>query len=77
MIEYRNLRIALLGAGSVGAQVAALLIEHGPELANRAGAGLELVGIAVRDPKARRVAELPAELFTTDAEARSSSAPTS
>ena len=68
MIEYRNLRIALLGAGSVGAQVAALLLEHGEELAGRAGAGLELVGIAVRDPEAPRTAEIPRELFTTDAE---------
>lgn len=68
MIEYRNLRIALLGAGSVGAQVAALLLEHGPELANRAGAGLELVGVAVRDVSAKRDTTIPAELLTTDAE---------
>ncbi len=68
MIEYRNLRVALLGAGSVGAQVAALLIEHRDELANRAGAGLELVGVAVRDLAARRTTEIPRELLTTDAE---------
>ena len=68
MIEYRNLRVALLGAGSVGAQVAALLLEHGPELANRAGAGLELVGVAVRELDATRTAEIPRELLTTDAE---------
>ena len=37
MIEYRNLRVAILGAGSVGAQVAALLLEHGDELAGRVG----------------------------------------
>lgn len=68
MIEYRNVRVALLGAGSVGAQVARLLLEHGEELASRAGAGLELIGIAVRDVNAPRDAELPADLFTTDAE---------
>jgi homoserine dehydrogenase len=68
MIEYRNLRVALLGAGSVGAQVAALLIEHGQELANRAGAGLELVGVAVRDVNATRSTNIPRELLTTDAE---------
>ena len=67
MIEYRNLRIALLGAGSVGAQVASLLLEHGDELAGRVGAGLELVGIAVRDLDAPRATELPRELLTTDA----------
>ncbi|GAA0996210.1 homoserine dehydrogenase [Subtercola frigoramans] len=68
MIEYRNLKIALLGAGSVGSRVAQLLLEHGDELASRVGAGLELVGIAVRDVDAQRDVELPQELYTTDAE---------
>ena len=67
MIEYRNLRIALLGAGSVGAQVASLLLEHGEELSERVGAGLELVGVAVRDLDAPRSADIPAGLLTTDA----------
>ncbi len=67
MIEYRSIRVALLGAGSVGSQVARLLLEHGDELAQRIGARLELVGIAVRDVDAPRDAELPRELFTTDA----------
>lgn len=68
MIEYRNLRVAILGAGSVGAQVASLLLEHGEELAGRVGAGLELVGVAVRDPKATRTTDIPKHLITTDAE---------
>ena len=67
MIEYRNLRIAILGGGSVGAQVASLLLEHGDELASRAGAGLELIGVAVRNPEAKRTPAIPAELLTTDA----------
>ncbi|QJU56007.1 homoserine dehydrogenase [Herbiconiux sp. KACC 21604] len=69
MIEYRNLRIALLGAGSVGSQVARLLLEHGEELAARVGAGLELVGVAVRDLDAPRDSAIPRELLTTDATA--------
>ena len=69
MIEYRNLRVAILGGGSVGSQVAHLLITQGEELANRAGAGLEVVGIAVRNLDAQRDTDLPKELFTTDAEA--------
>lgn len=69
MTEYRRLRVALLGAGAVGSQVADLLLRHGDELADRAGAALELAGIAVRDVDAPRDVELPAELFTTDAEA--------
>ncbi|MAT18004.1 MAG: homoserine dehydrogenase [Leifsonia sp.] len=67
MMEYRNLRIALLGAGSVGSQVASLLLEHGDELAARVGAGLELVGVAVRDLDAPRDIEIPRHLLTTDA----------
>ena len=67
MIEYRNIRIALLGAGSVGAQVASLLLEHGDELSERVGAPLELVGVAVRDLASPRTADIPVELLTTDA----------
>jgi len=68
MTDYRRLRVALLGAGAVGSQVASLLLRHGDELADRAGAELELAGIAVRDVDAPRDADLPKELFTTDAE---------
>ncbi|MBC7519048.1 MAG: homoserine dehydrogenase [Microbacteriaceae bacterium] len=68
MIEYRNLRVALLGAGSVGAQVVKLLLQHGDELAQRSGAGLELVGVAVRDLDAPRTADIPKHLLTTNAE---------
>jgi homoserine dehydrogenase len=66
--DYRRLRVALLGAGAVGSQVAALLLRHGDELADRAGATLELAGIAVRDLDAPRETDLPRELFTTDPE---------
>ncbi len=68
MTDYRRLRVALLGAGAVGSQVASLLRQHADELADRAGARLELVGIAVRDVDAPRDAELPRELLTTDAD---------
>ncbi|MDW4573230.1 homoserine dehydrogenase [Microbacterium sp. M3] len=68
MTDYRRLRVALLGAGAVGSQVAALLRQHADELADRAGARLELVGIAVRDVDAPRETDLPRDLFTTDAE---------
>jgi homoserine dehydrogenase len=68
MIEYRNVRVALLGGGTVGAQVARLLLEHKDELAARVGATLELTGIAVRNIDAPRSVDLPGELFTTDAE---------
>ncbi|MEY3614958.1 MAG: hypothetical protein RL752_866 [Actinomycetota bacterium] len=67
-IAYRPIRIALLGAGSVGSQVARLLLENREELAQRVGADLELVGIAVRNLDSARTGNLPKELFTLDAE---------
>jgi len=68
MIEYRPLRIALLGAGSVGSQVARLIIENKEELAARVGAELELAGVFVRDKKSARDYEIPAELLTTESD---------
>lgn len=69
MIEYRPLRIALLGLGSVGSQVAKLILENQAELAARVGAELQLAGVFVRDRKAVRDYEVPAELITTESEA--------
>ena len=47
MIEYRSLRVALLGGGTVGANVARRLIDHSDELAARVGAHIDLIGVAV------------------------------
>ena len=66
MSEYRPIRVALLGAGSVGAEVARLLLEQKEELQSRVGAELELVGVAVRELDTKR-AGFPKELLTTDA----------
>jgi homoserine dehydrogenase len=68
MIEYRSLRVALLGGGTVGANVARRLIDHSDELAARVGAHIDLIGVAVRDVKAIRSPAIPAHLLTTDAE---------
>ncbi|MEY4390827.1 MAG: hypothetical protein RLZZ400_570 [Actinomycetota bacterium] len=68
MIDYRPLRVALLGAGSVGSQVAKLLLENSAELAARVGAELELIGVAVRDLSSKRDYDIPKTLLTTDAE---------
>lgn len=69
MTELRTLKVALLGCGNVGAQVARILLDDADTLASRAGARLELSGIAVRDVDAPREVDLPRALFTTDAEA--------
>ena len=68
MTELRTLKVALLGCGNVGAQVARILIEDADALAARTGARLELSGIAVRDVHAKRDVDLPQDLFTTDAD---------
>lgn len=65
----KKLRVALLGCGNVGSQVARILLDDASELTTRVGAELELAGIAVRNTTAPRDVELPASLFTTDAEA--------
>jgi homoserine dehydrogenase len=68
-----TLKVALLGCGVVGSEVARVLTKDAAELANRVGAPLELVGIAVRDldrhTAGRADGDLPADLFTTDARA--------
>jgi homoserine dehydrogenase len=63
--DGRPIRVALLGCGTVGSEVARLLTEHADELAARVGAPVELAGIAVRRPY--KHPELPPELLTSDA----------
>ncbi|WP_372594743.1 homoserine dehydrogenase [Actinotalea sp.] len=63
-----SLRVALLGCGVVGTEVARLLTTQADELAARVGAPLELVGIAVRDLATPRDAVVDPALLTTDAE---------
>lgn len=60
------IKVAILGAGTVGSQVVRLLAEQKVELAQRIGAPIEVIGVAVRDPKRSRHG-VPAELLTTDA----------
>jgi len=65
--ELPVLRIALLGAGVVGSEVARMLADNAEDFSARVGARLELVGVAVRDAKKDR-GGIPAHLLTTDAE---------
>ena len=60
------LRVALLGCGSVGSQVARLLGEQAAELAQRVGTRIELAGIAVRRIGHPRPG-IDRELLTADA----------
>ncbi|MEU4686476.1 homoserine dehydrogenase [Streptomyces xinghaiensis] len=68
MMRTRPLKVALLGCGVVGSEVARIMTTHADDLTARIGAPVELAGIAVRRPD--RVREgVPAELVTTDATA--------
>ncbi|GAA4989171.1 homoserine dehydrogenase [Kineococcus glutinatus] len=63
------LRVALLGCGVVGGEVARLLTSQAGELAARVGAPLELVGVAVRRAgRERGELGFDAGLLTTDAD---------
>ena len=62
------IRVAVLGAGTVGAEVADQLLTRAADLEARVGAPLVLAGVAVRDLDAQRRPALPRELLTTDAE---------
>jgi homoserine dehydrogenase len=64
-----TLKVALLGCGVVGSQVARLLTEQADDLALRVGAQLELAGIAVRRVSHPRAAAIDRALLTADAHA--------
>jgi homoserine dehydrogenase len=62
------LRVALLGCGAVGSEVARLLTSQAEDLGSRVGRRLELTGIAVRHPeRARELPGVDPALLTGDA----------
>ncbi|MGY5764912.1 homoserine dehydrogenase [Brachybacterium sp. DNPG3] len=67
--EAPALRVAVLGAGTVGSEVLRLIAEQGDDLTHRIGARLEVIGVAVRDLGRDRGPHVPRELLTEDASA--------
>ena len=67
--DRATLKVALLGCGVVGAAVYRLLAEQSADLTARAGAALEVVGVAVRDVSRPRGVAIAPGLLTTDAAA--------
>lgn len=61
----RPVRVALLGCGTVGTEVARLLTDQADDLAARVGGPVQLAGVAVRRPNRHR--DIPAHLLTADA----------
>src|SRR5690625_5607144 len=64
--ELPALRVAVLGAGTVGTEVLRLIDEQGEDLAHRVGARLEVTGVAVRDLSRDRRPNVPAALLTAE-----------
>ncbi len=59
-----SLNVALIGLGTVGAQVADRLLRWGPQLTRRAGVELCLRRVLVRDLSKRRAIEVSSDLLT-------------
>jgi homoserine dehydrogenase len=65
MMSSKTLKIGVLGCGVVGSQVVRLLLANKADLSTRAGANLQLVKVAVRNPKSKNYG-VPDELLTSD-----------
>ena len=63
--DRQPLKVALLGCGVVGSQVYRLLTEQSADLKARAGAPLEIAGVAVADPGKARDVPVAQQLLTT------------
>lgn len=60
------LKVAVLGAGTVGTEVLRLITEQGEDLAHRIGGRLEVIGVAVRDMSRDRGSHVDPQLLTAD-----------
>jgi len=63
----KTLKVGMLGCGTVGSQVARLMVANKADLTSRAGAQLELVKVAVRDASVKREG-ISSNLITEDAQ---------
>jgi homoserine dehydrogenase len=68
-VSERVVRVGLLGCGTVGTAVVAMLSEHAADIAMRTGCRLQVTRVAVRDADRNRGVNLPADIFTTNAAA--------
>ncbi|MFN2490434.1 MAG: homoserine dehydrogenase [Actinomycetota bacterium] len=66
-LDKRVVRVGLLGCGTVGGATVRILQRHARDLAERAGAPVEVGKVAVRDVARRRALQLPSEAWTGEA----------
>ena len=69
MNDSKVVRVGVLGCGHVGSALVRLISDHADLLAARAGVDVEVARVAVRNLARERDVDLPAEVFTHDAEA--------
>ena len=62
----RQVRLAIIGGGTVGGGVVQALQRNGALMASRLGVELKLAKVAVRNPAKARPVRIPARLLTTD-----------
>lgn len=62
----RNLKLALIGQGTVGTGVARLLIEHAARFQTRCGTRFDVKWVVVRDPRKARPFTIPGATYTSD-----------
>ncbi len=61
----RNIKVGLVGLGTVGSGVWTMLEQHRDLLKNRVGASLEISRVLVRDLKKKREVKIPQRVLTT------------
>jgi homoserine dehydrogenase len=64
--SMRQVRLAIIGGGTVGGGVVQALQRNGALMASRLGVELKLVRVAVRNPARARAVKIPSALLTTD-----------
>lgn len=62
----KNVKIALLGLGTVGCGVWKILHENGEEISKRSGYKVEISKVLVRNANKKRGVEIPDDIITTD-----------
>ena len=67
MTDSDSVKVGLLGLGTVGGDVARILLTRTDDIEVRAGLRIELARIAVKDASKTRSADIPASLLTDDA----------
>ena len=62
----QQVKLGIVGGGTVGSGVYDALQRNGPLMASRLGVGIEICRVAVRDLKKKRSIAIPQKLLTTD-----------